>query len=891
MVTGQGKAMTQKRGILGRLERLRRDRRGVVVAMFAVMFPVVLAIVALGVETGLWFSVKRHDQAVADVAAISGATELMNFQTGYGTCGSGSGAAVAIACPAAASIAKSNGFDFGDSTNSGSSLTYPYTGSPCPSGAECVQVILEHQQGLLTAGYFLSSLTIGNEAIAAIEDSPKQPCATAFGGNSKNTGLILTGTSSISMKDCLLATNSTSVDSVQVNGNAGLDLYSIYSAGGISFGNNCANNNCTLTYPPSVYQPKIKDPYARVTVQQSPADLSSFPTSLVTTWPTPPTAPLVTPQKNCPSSTINLTGDLSPANAIANTCYSENGGTVTLIGGTFAPGQYYFGASVIVAGAVTIDPGVTIYVTNGGFTVAATGSLTFAANTGGSAQTESIAVYPGSFDASLGTVTFSGASSKAASYAISASNGSTFGNASCGTTAICFGAATFGGGSYGFDGGSLTIAPPSGGTATFANGNYYVDAGDFTIDGSATFAASSSAAPTWIQVKSGSFTTAAGGILSFTGGGGSQYNICLGKCATGGTNSYGVSLAGAATFGSATYYIVDASSAAGGIAVASGGSATFASGLYAIQHGNFRVNSGGSAVFDAGSFCQPSGSTAASCIDIANGGFINAGTTTFAIGDFYIIDGPIGGSGGFENIGTLKIGGTPSGGGYSNYYFFNGASYGTSGTSSGKCAGSNAGSGVYGALSVMGGSTADFGPGNYYLVNGDLCLHQDTSNATDPTVNCVGCTLDGTGITFILTGSGSTPSSEIGTLQIPAPINTSSDPLYPNVAPSPYAGLLVYQDRNAPLDTWTGAIGSVGSCQSNCSQLQGGSDTNMTGAIYMPQAALTYGAQSGSATSAGKCLVLLVDSLVLEGGATLSTSGCQSAGVANSTIKYVALVQ
>jgi len=37
------------------------------------MFPVVVGILGLGIEAGIWWQVKRQNQAIADVAAYSGA--------------------------------------------------------------------------------------------------------------------------------------------------------------------------------------------------------------------------------------------------------------------------------------------------------------------------------------------------------------------------------------------------------------------------------------------------------------------------------------------------------------------------------------------------------------------------------------------------------------------------------------------------------------------------------------------------------------------------------------------------------------------------------------------------------------------------------------------------
>ena len=54
-------------------QQLLLDTRGTVLILFAVALSVLMGIVGFGVEAGLWFGIKRHNQTAADMAAISGA--------------------------------------------------------------------------------------------------------------------------------------------------------------------------------------------------------------------------------------------------------------------------------------------------------------------------------------------------------------------------------------------------------------------------------------------------------------------------------------------------------------------------------------------------------------------------------------------------------------------------------------------------------------------------------------------------------------------------------------------------------------------------------------------------------------------------------------------------
>src|SRR5438034_11082558 len=94
--------------MLGQLRQLGRDKHGAIAVVFALLFPVLIGIAALGIETGIWYTIKRHNQSIADIAAYSGAFDVA----------SDSGDAVA----AAKNDAKTNGFDFANAKNTASTV-------------------------------------------------------------------------------------------------------------------------------------------------------------------------------------------------------------------------------------------------------------------------------------------------------------------------------------------------------------------------------------------------------------------------------------------------------------------------------------------------------------------------------------------------------------------------------------------------------------------------------------------------------------------------------------------------------------------------------------------------------------------------------------------------
>ena len=60
--------------------RLWRNECGVVAVAVAILLPILIGFAGLGVEVGLWFAIQRQNQSAADVAALSGALELLAGQ-------------------------------------------------------------------------------------------------------------------------------------------------------------------------------------------------------------------------------------------------------------------------------------------------------------------------------------------------------------------------------------------------------------------------------------------------------------------------------------------------------------------------------------------------------------------------------------------------------------------------------------------------------------------------------------------------------------------------------------------------------------------------------------------------------------------------------------------
>ncbi|MDE3015521.1 MAG: hypothetical protein KGI29_01155 [Pseudomonadota bacterium] len=155
--------------------------------------------------------------------------------------------------------------------------------------------------------------------------------------------------------------------------------------------------------------------------------------------------------------------------------------------------------------------------------------------------------------------------------------------------------------------------------------------------------------------------------------------------------------------------------------------------------------------------------------------------------------------------------------------------------------------GVYcNGISLNGGSTATLQPGVYIIDRGTLSVNG-------------GNTLTGNGVTIILTSS---TGSDYAT----ASINGGANVTLSAPTSGTDAGVAIYQDRNAPIDS--------------SSSFNGGSTMNVTGAIYFPHGELSF--TGGNSTSSPSCTQVIAWSLNFSGGTNLS-GNCPNSGMSKIT--------
>jgi Flp pilus assembly protein TadG len=138
------------RSLFTAIVRILHNESGVSATIVAIALPGLIGFSALGVETGVWYTLKLQNQSAADAAALSAAYEII----------AGKIDVISVLIPAASEAATRNGY-----RGTAPAVVYPYSDSVVSNG---VAVILQQTQEALFATMFLSNITVATKAVAVI---------------------------------------------------------------------------------------------------------------------------------------------------------------------------------------------------------------------------------------------------------------------------------------------------------------------------------------------------------------------------------------------------------------------------------------------------------------------------------------------------------------------------------------------------------------------------------------------------------------------------------------------------------------------------------------------------------------------------------------------------
>jgi len=312
---------------LGIAARFMRDRSGAYAVMVGLMAPVFIGALALGSETGLWYSTQEKMQGAADSAAISAAVGLIGGDTNWTL--------------QADATAASDGFV------NGSSGTVVTVNNPPLSGPNTgikgdIEVIIKQPQKLLFSGLFLKSpVVVQTRAVAG--PTPEVICVLAL-----NKGLILPGitaaaSAAVLADQCNVQDNSPSPLALTVAVFANITAQEVNVVGG--YVNVLGTVNATQGIHTGVAP--VVDPFAGTAI------------------PAPPAGPC--DPNSASNGSITGTVTLSPTLRYCGGISVGASGNVTLSPGTYYMDMALLGVGLAVAsgGSLTDNgTGVTIVLTS-----------------------------------------------------------------------------------------------------------------------------------------------------------------------------------------------------------------------------------------------------------------------------------------------------------------------------------------------------------------------------------------------------------------------------------------------------------------------------------------------------------------------------------------------
>lgn len=230
--------------------RFCRETGGAMAILVALLMPMVIGMMGLTVDVGVWYAEKRSLQDTTDAASLAGGFEIAN------------GADTTSVIAAAEADAARNDYD---PETDEIVVNNPPTSGPNAGNDGSVEVIITRQMPLFftTAFFKLIGATtrMFNATARSVVNTDFEDEFCILGLNPGNvTGVAVTGNGTATL-DCGVAVNAQGNAALNVQGNATLTTTSITTIGAIGPGGGTINS----TSPPRRQNNPIADPYSTLT--------------------------------------------------------------------------------------------------------------------------------------------------------------------------------------------------------------------------------------------------------------------------------------------------------------------------------------------------------------------------------------------------------------------------------------------------------------------------------------------------------------------------------------------------------------------------------------------------------------------------------------------------
>ena len=228
------------------LRRFAADECGAVAVLAAILFPLVLGGLGLGIETGYWYMTQRKLQHAADLSAHAAGARLRAGDTEDEI------------RAAALVVATASGYLPGSGTIT---VNTPPLSGAYAGDEDSVEVILsETRTRWFTSVFTTGPVTIGARAVTHIEGG-SVACVLALSPTADGA-LTVSGSTQVALEGCDVASNSVSSTSFYMSGSsAALTTGCAHAVGQASVTSGLSLTNCSNV---QVNAPVVRDPYRDV---------------------------------------------------------------------------------------------------------------------------------------------------------------------------------------------------------------------------------------------------------------------------------------------------------------------------------------------------------------------------------------------------------------------------------------------------------------------------------------------------------------------------------------------------------------------------------------------------------------------------------------------------
>lgn len=328
----------------------RRDRRGTVAILSAMVLPVSLGVVALCIDVSNWELTRIRLQGIADIAAMAGAARYAQTWDGP------------AAVTTAANVAELNGAPAGTRSGVGTNtVTDEYgdwnmrfsidTSGSAPSVTARVQTTAPVWFGHVHLGVSKEALSATAVAVVNLTSTGGQACILALKGDTDGittyNDISISGNTSITSQTCGVRSDG----SLSISGNATIGVPSVTASGTIS-----VSGNSTIDCPTSS--------------PCSQAEIAQIPDPFYSTYYGDLSIPNDVGTGSHSGSTYNP-GEYSDLSFSGNGSYTLN------------PGVYYVTGQISISGTVALTGNGVTLISIGGLSMSGNGRITLTAPSSG----------------------------------------------------------------------------------------------------------------------------------------------------------------------------------------------------------------------------------------------------------------------------------------------------------------------------------------------------------------------------------------------------------------------------------------------------------------------------------------------------------------------------